>query len=221
MTNTFNSVYYQDAKDCPIVIDNHTALLVIDLQNTYLKLGTKDAASCYQSKLWQDFHEHLEKVILVNAKYLIEKFRSTNLPVIFARIATFTKDGKERSLSQKMEGWNNILLQKDETDAKIIDSIKPKDGEIEVIKSTDSALTGTNLRLLLSNMEIKTVEVIGIFTDQCVSSTVRSLSDESFKVIIPHDATAAATEQIHNFELTILNHIYSTVSDTATILAAL
>ena len=47
-------------------------------------------------------------------------------------------------------------------------------------KTTDSALTGTNLRLILRNMDIETVVCAGIFTDQCVSSTVRSLADESF-----------------------------------------
>ena len=45
-----------------------------------------------------------------------------------------------------------------------------------VTKTTDSALTGTNLRLILHNLGIKTVVCCGIFTDQCISSTVRSLA---------------------------------------------
>jgi biuret amidohydrolase len=53
-----------------------------------------------------------------------------------------------------------------------------------ITKTTDSALTGTNLRLILHNMEIANVVVAGIFTDQCVSSTVRSLADESFNVVV-------------------------------------
>ena len=39
-------------------------------------------------------------------------------------------------------------------------------------------MTGTNLRLVLHNIGIKNVVLAGIFTDQCVSSTVRSLADE-------------------------------------------
>jgi nicotinamidase-related amidase len=45
-------------------------------------------------------------------------------------------------------------------------------------------------------MEIANVVVAGIFTDQCVSSTVRSLADESFNVVVvegpaPRDYGAA------------------------------
>ena len=71
-----------------------------------------------------------------------------------------------------------------------------------------NALTGTNLRLLLRNMEIKDVIVAGIFTDQCVSSTVRSLADESFGVVVVDDCCAAATDELHHNELNIINMIY-------------
>lgn len=45
-------------------------------------------------------------------------------------------------------------------------------------------------------------------TDQCVSSTVRSLADESFDVIVVEDACAAATEALHTRELEIMNLLY-------------
>ena len=70
------------------------------------------------------------------------------------------------------------------------------------------ALTGTNLRLVLRNMEIKNVIATGIFTDQCVSSTVRSLADESFNVVVVEDCCAAATEELHLNELKTINMIY-------------
>ena len=60
-------------------------------------------------------------------------------------------------------------------------------------------------------MEIKQVVVCGIFTDQCISSTVRSLADESFDVILIEDACTALTEDLHNHELEIINNIYCQV----------
>ncbi|WP_170746343.1 cysteine hydrolase family protein, partial [Escherichia coli] len=98
-----------------------------------------------------------------------------------------------RSLSQKKPGWNNLLLPKDEEASQILPQIAPRDGEIVVTKTTDSALTGTNPRLVLANMGITHVVCSGIFTDQCVSSTVRSLADESFDVIVVDDACAAGS----------------------------
>ena len=73
-------------------------------------------------------------------------------------------------------------------EGEIIDELKPIEDEIVVMKTTDSALTGTNYRLMLNNMGIDTVVVTGVFTDQCVSCTVRSLADESFKVYLIEDA---------------------------------
>ncbi|MCA3573583.1 MAG: cysteine hydrolase, partial [Aestuariivirga sp.] len=63
--------------------------------------------------------------------------------------------------------------------ARLVPELQPLGDEIVVTKTADSALTGTNLRLILHNLGIKTVICCGIFTDQCVSSAVRSLADES------------------------------------------
>jgi nicotinamidase-related amidase len=83
--------------------------------------------------------------------------------------------------------------------------------EIVVTKTTDSALTGTNLRLILTNLGIKTVICVGVFTDQCVASTVRSLADESFDVVVLEDCCAAGSEELHARELEIIHMIYCNV----------
>ncbi|MEE8225342.1 MAG: isochorismatase family cysteine hydrolase, partial [Kiloniellales bacterium] len=67
---------------------------------------------------------------------------------------------------------------------------------------------GTNLRLVLHNIGIKNVIMAGIFTDQCVSSTVRSLADESYNVIVLEDCCAAGTDELHDKEFEIINNIY-------------
>jgi biuret amidohydrolase len=117
-------------------------------------------------------------------------------------------NGRDRSLSQKLPGWNNLLLLKDGQDSQIVPMIAPGDDEIVVTKTTDSALTGTNLRLLLTNLGITHLVCCGIFTDQCASSTVRSLADESFSVLVIEDGCAAASQVLHDSELAIINMIY-------------
>jgi nicotinamidase-related amidase len=86
--------------------------------------------------------------------------------------------------------------------------------EIVVTKTTDSALTGTNLRLILTNLGITHVVCTGIFTDQCISSTVRSLADESFDVIVIEDGCAAGMQELHDREIEIMNMIYASVMST-------
>ncbi len=129
--------------------------------------------------------------------------------MIFARIACHKRDGRDRSLSQKKPGFNYLLLPKDGPEGQIVAGARAaRATRSPCIKTTDSALTGTNLRLILHNMGIKDVICVGIFTDQCVSSTVRSLVDESFGVIVVDDCCAAATMELHRHELEIINMIY-------------
>ncbi len=109
---------------------------------------------------------------------------------------------------QKKPGFNYLLLPKNRADSQVVPELEPQGDEIVVTKTTDSALTGTNLRMLLHNMGIEDVVVTGIFTDQCVSSSVRSLVDESFGVVVVEDCCAAATMELHHHELEFINLIY-------------
>lgn len=210
MDKDFCSFYYKvyPSEDRELIIDkSNTALLVIDLQKVYTKLVDTDPR-------WYEFSKRLFDTVLPNVKKVEKLFRQNKQDVIFARIACHLKDGRDRSLSQKKTGWNNILITLDEDDSQIIEEIAPVNDEIVVTKTTDSALTGTNLRLILNNLGIKNVVCVGIFTDQCVASTVRSLADESFNVVVLEDACAAGSMELHNAELTIINNIYAKVIST-------
>ncbi len=202
----YRSFYYEqaDPPDDIVLQADSTALLVIDIQNTYLEVPDEET----EAARWQPFFDRMNNIVIPNTKRLIDDARERGVEVIFARIACLKDDGRDRSLSQKKPGFNYLLLPKDRADSQIVDQLEPQGDEITVLKTTDSALTGTNLRLILHNMGIKDVVVAGIFTDQCVSSTVRSLADESFGVVVVDDACAAATDRLHQHELEIINMIY-------------
>ena len=114
---------------------------------------------------------------------------------------------------------NYLLLPKDREDSQLVPELTPQGDEIVITKTTDSALTGSNLRLILHNIGIRNVVVAGIFTDQCVSSTVRSLADESFNTLIVEDCCAASTMALHNHELEVINMIYCHVVQSEDIAA--
>ncbi|MDA7948545.1 MAG: cysteine hydrolase [Hyphomicrobiaceae bacterium] len=202
----YRSFYYQGAPEPEDIVlkARETALLVIDIQNTYMEPPDDPE----QAKLWQPFLDRMNDIVIPNTASLIEKCREQGVEVIFARIACLKEDGRDRSLSQKKPGWNYLLLPKDTEPSQFVPELAAKDDEIVLCKTTDSALTGTNLRLLLHNMGIKNVIAAGIFTDQCVSSSVRSLADESFNVVVVEDCCAAGTDELHDKELEIINMIY-------------
>ncbi len=202
----YRSFYYANAEEPDdIHLDpKTTALLVIDVQSTYLE----DKDTPQETARWQPFYDRMRGTVIPNNARIIAECRKRGVEVIFARIACHKDDGRDRSLSQKKPGFNYLLLPKDREDSQIVPELAPQGDEIVVTKTTDSALTGTNLRMLLHNMGIKDVVVTGIFTDQCVSSSVRSLVDESFGVVVVEDCCAAATMELHRHELEIINMIY-------------
>ena len=202
----WRSFYYETAEEPDdIVLEApKTALLVIDIQNTYLALPDDP----HEARRWAPFLERMSETVIPNTAKLQAWARENGIEVIHARIACLKEDGRDRSLSQKKPGFNYLLLPKDRDDSQIVDAVGPEGDEIVVTKTTDSALTGTNLRMVLHNMGITDVIVAGIFTDQCISSSVRSLADESFGVVVVEDCCAAATRELHEAELRIINMIY-------------
>jgi len=209
----YRSFYYENTPepaDLTLPADE-TALLSIDVQNTYMSPSDDPT----ERTRWAPFHARMHEIVIPTTARLQNSFRQHGMDVLHARIACLLENGKDRSLSQKKPGWNYLLLPKDREDSQIVAELAPREGEIVVTKTTDSALTGTNLRLVLHNMGIKNVVLTGIFTDQCISSTVRSLADESFNVILVEDCCAAGTDELHRKELEILNMIYCHVISSA------
>ncbi len=210
----YRSFYYETLPELPDIVlpATATALLVIDLQVCYLPdAPPSNPAGRAEYERWTPFRTRMRESVLPNTQRLLARFRALGCDVLFARIACLTADGRDRSLSQARPGFNNLLLPRDAAESQILPAVAPRPEEIVLTKTTDSALTGTNLRLILHNLGVKHVVVCGIFTDQCIASTVRSLADESFDVVVVDDACAAGTEELHRAELTILNNIYCQV----------
>jgi nicotinamidase-related amidase len=213
----YRSFYYQGAPEPEDLLlpPAETALLTIDIQNIYLQLVENPA----ERARWAPFQRRMREIVIPTVQGLQARFRARGMDVLHARIACLLEDGRDRSLSQKKPGWNYLLLPRDEPSSQFVPELTPPPGEVVVTKTTDSALTGTNLRLVLHNMGIRNVVMTGIFTDQCVSSTVRSLADESFNVIVVEDGCAAGTEELHRRELEVINMIYCHVLSSAELVA--
>ncbi|SHI39654.1 Nicotinamidase-related amidase [Dethiosulfatibacter aminovorans DSM 17477] len=212
------SFYYETAKDLPKVKPDPatTAMLVVDLQNEFV---LKDYGEGKMFKemgewdRWEPYFDRLHDVVIPNNKKLIDYFRNNSMEVTYGRIACLKNNGEDRSPVQKTPGWNGMLIPVKSFGAQMVEPLTPEEDDIVVNKTTDSVLAGTNYSQLIANMGIKTVVVTGIVTDQCVASTVRDLADEGFKVIVVEDCCAAATMELHDAELKIMNNIYCQVTD--------
>ncbi|MFJ7669265.1 cysteine hydrolase family protein [Lysinibacillus sp. NPDC097195] len=219
MDNT-STLYYEflptDGQKINVNPDK-TALLIVDMQHQFISRDGLDAQVAREKGMfeqWAYFFDRIDNLTIPNNKKLLEFFRTNQLEVTFGRIACHHKDGRDRSPVQRRPGWNNILLPIGDPGAEMVEELTPLADEIVVNKTTDSVLSGTNYEFLLRNMGIETVVCTGVVTDQCVASTVRSLADAGFEVILVEDACAAATQQLHDAEIMIMNQIYCQVMST-------
>ncbi len=201
----------------PEINPKKTALLLVDLQNEFVRRDCGEALQFQAAGEWDrwiPFHDRLDEVVIPNNQKLLEFFRKNNLTVTYGRIACLREDGEDRSPVQKSEGWTGMLLPVNSYEAQMIDELAPLENEIVVNKTTDSVTTGTNYLQLLQFMGVETVIVTGIVTDQCVASTVRGLADAGYKVICVEDACAAGSMELHDAELKIMSVIYCDVLST-------
>ena len=67
----------------------------------------------------------MRDIVIPRTRELLRLFRENGYECLFARIACHTKDGRDRSLSQKMPGWNNLLLPKDELPSQLVAELRP------------------------------------------------------------------------------------------------
>lgn len=220
------SFYYENDMDMgQITIDpKKTALLVIDMQHVFITRPVYENPTDTEKKeaeRWEQFYKAIDEVVVPNNARIIKAFREKGMEVTYAKIQCQKRNGSDRSLDHKATGYNELLLPPGTPSAEIVPELAPLPDEIVVTKTTDSALTGTPLRLWFQNMGIDTVVCTGVLTDQCVSCTVRSLADESFKVWLIEDACRASTQKIQDNELEILNNIYCHVINTDELLNAI
>ncbi|MER2107618.1 MAG: cysteine hydrolase [Solibacillus sp.] len=224
MDNT-STLYYEflptDGQSIQVDPDK-TALLIVDMQHQFISRDGLDAQVAREKGMfdkWAYFFDRIDNLTIPNNKKLLDFFRVNELEVTFGRIACHHKNGRDRSPVQRRPGWNNILLPIGDPGAEMVPELAPLEDEIVVNKTTDSVVAGTNYEFLLRNMGIETVICTGVVTDQCVASTVRGLADAGFEVILVEDACAAATQQLHDAEIMIMNQIYCQVMKTDDVIA--
>lgn len=102
---------------------------------------------------------------------------------------------------------------------------QPVHGEYVFQKNVNSAFIGTLLEKTLKRNKIKTLVVVGISTDHCVSTTVRMAGNLGFKTFVVSDATIAferigfdgsqySAESVHEITLASLHNEFATVINT-------
>jgi nicotinamidase-related amidase len=105
---------------------------------------------------------------------------------------------------------------------------QPISGEVIFKKTVNSAFIGTQLENYLREKQLKSLVIVGLTTDHCVSTSVRMAANLGFKVTLVSDATATfnrtldgveyTAEQIQAIHLASLNNEFCQLTTTKTVL---
>ncbi len=195
------------------------ALLCIDLQNLSI---SKEHCQFEKSLNIDTQKQHLtyylnrvENVIKKNVMQLQATFRQHQFEVIHSRIQSLTQDGRDRSGEHKRL---NLHVPPSSSLAEFLAGVEPVKDEIIINKTASGIFTSTNLHYVLTNLGITHLFVVGVYTNECVSSAVRSAADLGYQVTLVSDATAAINSELHNATLLTTQDRYAKVYKTVEVI---
>lgn len=173
------------------------ALILIDIQKAFLN-----------DDYWGG-NRHNKDAEEVRGRVL-QKWRELNLPIFHIRHSSVNPIS---------------LLNEANSGFAFNEHVRPLENETVITKNVNSAFIGTNLKELLDEKGIKTLVIVGITTNHCVSTTTRMAGNLGYEVFLLSDATACFdrvgingeiydAELIHLTTLANLNGEFATVLDS-------
>jgi nicotinamidase-related amidase len=202
------------------IVQHHTALLVIDLQYLDAAPGHGVFADAERSGVEPEAQEYyfkrLEQLVLPNVRRMQDVFRDRRLEVLHTRIQSLTRDGRDRGASHKRLGLHAAPGSKE---AEFLPEVAPQGDEIVINKTASGVFNATNIEYILRNLGITGLYVCGVYTNECVSTTVRDASDRGFFTTLIGDACATVTPELHSATLRTLQDRYCRVLNAEAALA--
>jgi nicotinamidase-related amidase len=193
----------------------HTGLISIDFQEDFIGRGF-----C----LDRGYDVPNLRKALGPAQKALEIARSAGMTVIHTREG-YAPDLRDlnpfRRRSDTMIGERGPLgrfLIRGEAGHEIVPEMAPIAGELTIDKAAFSAFYGTGLAKILRDLAIDHVILMGVTTQCCVASTLRSAVDEGFHPLLLQDCCAAFSDADHEASISVIsseNNTFGWVSDVA------
>ncbi|MBK1691714.1 cysteine hydrolase family protein [Ectothiorhodospira mobilis] len=194
---------------------HHAALLCIDLQYLDAARGWGVFADAERSGLpveAQDYYfDRLDNVVLPNVRRLQDAFRAQGLEVIHTRIQSLTRDGRDRGPGHKRLGLHAAPGSKE---AEFLEIVAPEDDEIVINKTASGVFTATNLEYVLRNLGVTALFIVGVYSNECVSTAIRDACDLGFYVTLIEDGCATVTPELQRATLLTMKDRYARVMTT-------
>jgi nicotinamidase-related amidase len=158
------------------------ALVLIDMQNDFVS--------------WTSYAQ----AIVPNLKKVLKTCRANLVPVVHV-IRHYTQDGSDVELPRVENFLKRPFVVGGTPGAEVVPELSPMEGEPVIIKKRWSAFFRTGLKVLLEEKGLDTIVVGGIFTPNCVRTTVFDAISYDLHVFVLVDGTASEDPDIQDANL--------------------
>jgi ureidoacrylate peracid hydrolase len=195
------------------VASEHTALVVIDVQNDFCAPDGMMAREGLDVTAAQEMADRLPT--------LLEAAREAGVLVIFVRNVYSTESnwylsdvwleqaGRRRSGSYT----ERAVCAPDSWEGDFYGDVRPRADEPIVTKHRFDAFLRTDLETILRAHHIRTVVFTGVATNVCVETTARQAFLRDYYVVIVRDGTATYSEEEHEASLRTMDRYFGEVAD--------
>ncbi|EDX84977.1 isochorismatase family protein [Synechococcus sp. PCC 7335] len=212
------------ARPYPIALSlEHTALLVIDMQNDFCTPGG-----------WADlkgFDVRETQQPIRPLKALLAALRQTPITIIHTReghrpdLSDCPPHKLDRSKRQKAEigseGMMGRLLTRGSKSHDFVDELQPLPDEIVLDKPGKGAFVATDLDLILRQRNIRQLVLTGVTTECCVHTTLRTANDLGYECLLLEDCCASLNPEFHRISVEMTQTIFGWVSVSTKLLQAI
>ncbi|MBB3205192.1 nicotinamidase-related amidase [Rhodopirellula rubra] len=214
LRDAYHESFIDNPKHLEFLAERNTALLCIDLQYLDAAPGCgvfADAdASGVAPEAQEYYFERLEKCVLPGVRKLQDAFRQHGLEVIHTRIQSLTQNGRDRGKGHKRL---QLLAPPGSREADFLEQVAPDPAydEIVINKTASGVFSSTNIHYVLKNLGIESLFVVGVYTNECVETTIRDACDLGYLVTMVEDCCATVTPELHDASLATLRDRYARV----------
>jgi nicotinamidase-related amidase len=212
--------YRETVTETPAVVESlergQTALLIVDLQYLDAAPGYGVFAHLPRGQIPREalefyYFDQLQRIILPNVRRLQEAFRANGLEVIHTRIQSLTRDGRDRGPQHKRLG---LYAPPGSKEAEFLPEVAPQGDEIIINKTASGIFNATNMAYVLRNLRITGLFVAGVYTNECVSTTIRDACDLGFYTTLIKDGCTTVTPELQSATLRALKDRYARIMST-------
>ncbi|OGO35972.1 MAG: hypothetical protein A2147_00375 [Chloroflexi bacterium RBG_16_57_8] len=203
----------------PVEIDlRRTAVIIVDMQNTFCKKGG-------------GFDLGGRDISLIPAIYgpigrIADGARTKKVKVVYI-VHRLTADGREvgplsrfRTPALRRPEMRDRGILEGTWGTEIIGELKPAPDEMVIVKRRFSAFAGTELDMMLKTFDIRYLIFTGVATNICVESSLRDASHLQYLPIIVSDGVAASPPERQESTLANVREVFGWVATSDNVLKA-